>query len=758
MAGFEVDTKLFRELGELLVGRDSTALVELVKNSYDADATKVEIYGVGLADEGGEIVVSDDGTGMNDAEFSKGFLTIAGRSKTDGERRSPWFERRYTGEKGVGRLAAHKLARMLEVASRRWGGTPRDPLSGFAAIGGVDAIIDWDAVEAHPTLASVDGTGAVVVESVGNAVGTAGTSLRLHNLRRRWTPRDLARFHGEVATLTPPDLLVEALPPTVVRKPVLFGSPFVRDARKPGAFQVVLGGELARPDDLLPTLAESAMFVVEIDCNPDEDRLEIVVTPTRKCMTEYANAEGFRVCRKFPKDKPRVGFQARILQRMSESWPAAYRGVRVYHEGFRVLPYGEPQDDWLELDKDYKARGHTPLARLRNYSDWNLPEGDTKESLVIQGNEMLLGGVFLTRERSPGMEMLVNREGFLPGPEVDFIAEVVRLAIDIQTRVRYAATSEAKSARHRTQERQTAAAGRAGAGSPPTAFLMSSLQGDALTSLREARGALAQGRNADVAASLARVEQQIGAAAELSDEAASEATTYRLLASMGLEHAAFVHEVHSLALTAQTILVTLERLAKTAPADVAQRLQVLIGEARDMRERLRRNSVYLADMTGVEGRRRRTRHAIRERFDVVSRFFERAAATRKVTVENDIPERLLSPPMFPAETAAVLSNLLSNAIKFAGEGGRIRATGALEDQHVVVRIENTGAEVDLATSERWFAPFRSTTEDVDDRLGQGMGLGLTITRSLLDEYGGEIAFVPPAAGFATALQFKVPAR
>lgn len=39
-ASFTVDTHVFRELGALLVGRDSTALIELIKNSYDADATE----------------------------------------------------------------------------------------------------------------------------------------------------------------------------------------------------------------------------------------------------------------------------------------------------------------------------------------------------------------------------------------------------------------------------------------------------------------------------------------------------------------------------------------------------------------------------------------------------------------------------------------------------------------------------------------------------------------------------------------------
>ena len=42
---------LFRELGELLVGRDSTALIELIKNSYDADATEVIVHGESLDDQ-----------------------------------------------------------------------------------------------------------------------------------------------------------------------------------------------------------------------------------------------------------------------------------------------------------------------------------------------------------------------------------------------------------------------------------------------------------------------------------------------------------------------------------------------------------------------------------------------------------------------------------------------------------------------------------------------------------------------------------
>src|SRR3989442_847522 len=86
---FTVDTHLFRELGELLVGRDSTALIELVKNSYDADASNVVVYGEALEDaRSGIIRVTDDGVGMSFNEFETGFLRIASRSKEHGLRQS----------------------------------------------------------------------------------------------------------------------------------------------------------------------------------------------------------------------------------------------------------------------------------------------------------------------------------------------------------------------------------------------------------------------------------------------------------------------------------------------------------------------------------------------------------------------------------------------------------------------------------------------------------------------------------------------
>ena len=139
---FTVDTHLFRELGELLVGRNSTALVELIKNAYDADATRVVIDGHDLTDpRRGVITVVDDGTGMTAWSVQGGVPTNSSRMKDTGRRKSLHYGRRFTGAKGIGRLAAHKLAKHITITSV--------PDLRFSANGTemTVASIDWDVIE-----------------------------------------------------------------------------------------------------------------------------------------------------------------------------------------------------------------------------------------------------------------------------------------------------------------------------------------------------------------------------------------------------------------------------------------------------------------------------------------------------------------------------------------------------------------------------------------------------------------------------------
>ncbi|WP_080672301.1 ATP-binding protein [Bradyrhizobium japonicum] len=368
MTTFSVDTHLFRELGELLVGRDSTALVELVKNAYDADATRVVVYGQSLSHpERGFITISDNGIGMSRSEFEKGFLTIASRVKDDATRRSKVFERRYTGQKGVGRLAAHKLARMLEVISTRWSGTSPNGMDQLPARGtGIEVKIDWDIVEASRTLDEVDHTDAIAISDAEGG-RNAGTTITLRRLRRRWTPTEHGRFLEELQAFQPPPPLVRPLPPSVSRR-LLFDEPRVRDvSAKAGLrFSVELAGDLAPPDDYWTAMVQAAHWIVEIDASSRTKEVKFLISPTSSTSEELSEAvpREFSMPHPSPKDGP--FFQARILKRTGvvvrgddrlKKWAGRSSGIRIFMEGFRVLPYGEPTDDWLQLDRDTAERG-----------------------------------------------------------------------------------------------------------------------------------------------------------------------------------------------------------------------------------------------------------------------------------------------------------------------------------------------------------------------------------------------------------------
>ncbi len=111
---FQAEGRLLQELGERLVARPEVALVELIKNAYDADSPSCEVH----LDEGGKtLVISDKGHGMTWGEFSGKWMRIATASKLD-EPVSRIYRRRLTGAKGIGRFAVRYLGDHLTHRGR----------------------------------------------------------------------------------------------------------------------------------------------------------------------------------------------------------------------------------------------------------------------------------------------------------------------------------------------------------------------------------------------------------------------------------------------------------------------------------------------------------------------------------------------------------------------------------------------------------------------------------------------------------------
>ena len=752
MSKFTVDTHLFRELGELLVGRDSTALVELIKNAYDADATRVVVVGDQLSSTlNGSIRVIDNGVGMSRDEFEEGFLRIASRSREAGTRRSKRFGRRYTGAKGIGRLAAHKLARKINIVSFPWQKT--------LAQSGVEATIDWDEIENHTTLDDLEGTTSVLVDDL-PARSSFGTTITLSSIRRRWTAAERARFINEIQTFSAPDILVRPIKASPF--PTLFTEPTVRDtgpSADQSSFSVKLEGDFAPGDEYWSAVLNAADWVIEIDALTSKSKVKYQTTPTAKTVRTNRDLEPISATVEHPDPGSGPFFQARILVREglmagavaskdAREWIAGFSGIKVFLEGFRVLPYGEKGNDWLSIDLDYSARSRK-LPWVEEL-DTELP-ADADAGLLVLPNRHYFGAVFLTQSNTPALKMLVNREGFLPDASYDTLVRLVRQGVDLNTRARAAARQEDR--RQRREQRVESAASR-GAKSVPFESLKR-----ASSVLHTARQLLTKGDYAGAKRTIDSGAADLDSLALDSDRVVSEVAMLRVLASVGTQMAAFIHELNSLLGAAEGIQKSLERVRGdvSLPKHLRQELSALAKNLSDLRRSLERHASYLVDVVTPDARRRRTRQSLADRFEAALRLIADAAEKKHITITNNLSPDIKSPPMFPAELTTVFSNLLTNAVKATEDGGAIRVTGKmLSDRRTRVMIENTGSAVRLKDGERWFRPFESTTVILDPVLGQGMGLGLPITRNMLEQYGAEIRFVEPSKGFATALEILFP--
>lgn len=793
-----MDTHLLRELGELLVGRDSTAMLELIKNAYDADATRVIVDARNLGRPDGTIRIVDDGLGMSLERFQTAFLRIASREKEGAYRRSALYGRQFTGQKGIGRLAAHKLAAWLGVLS-----IPRHTTGGrlpSTDYRGVRANLDWDLIENQSDLSDlvagfdVDG---ITIQSDSNH----GTSLELRRLRSTWTQRNIATFVTELRAAQPPVALTDPtwLGAATSSKP-LVPSPTFRDSASnldPG-FELRLSGDLEVGDDLWQKAAADFEWMIEIDAM--EREVQYQITPTRQYARKEPTARTYRFQRTLAMEQ-RPRFHARILTKRGAStrrgplagFVRSQSGVRVYLEGFRVLPYGEYGDDWLEVDRDYRTGPRFYDIDIDPDTSDQL-EIDHKEGLSATGNIGYFGAVFLTEGRAGGLRSLVNREGFVQDSAYESLVDLVQTGIRLSVRVRRAVLNQSDERERAkrvasldapTKHHDDDAAPKDKASERTVEDVSVDAHSDSPDSSRPqtTRDALQPRTIPEVSratlstayAEIVRLRQnpvgipdreaieRIAAGFDVADTELSRLRDIqpdlRVLASVGLQLGAFVHDINGMLGQARTVRELLDPITgdPSLPKNIAARLRRVARALEDLTHTLTRQSSYLADVLTTDPRRRRSRVRVTDRLDVVRRLLADQLAQLHIVLDIDIPIDVKTPPMFPSEVGVLLTNLLTNAVKNAGSPGTIRIEAhEFGLRGVTILIHNTGAVVDLTDSDRWFLPFESTTVKVDEVLGQGLGLGLPITRALVEDYGGSINFVPPPAGFATSIRVDLP--
>ncbi|MFN6088812.1 MAG: ATP-binding protein [Cyclobacteriaceae bacterium] len=115
---FEPGAMSIIQMGEELIGHPTTAINELVKNGYDADATEVCVY-VNINESNSFVLIFDNGLGMHKKTLFGDWLKPSVSAKRIKGAKSEIFERSFLGSKGIGRLASMALGRMITVVTKR---------------------------------------------------------------------------------------------------------------------------------------------------------------------------------------------------------------------------------------------------------------------------------------------------------------------------------------------------------------------------------------------------------------------------------------------------------------------------------------------------------------------------------------------------------------------------------------------------------------------------------------------------------------
>ena len=117
---FKVSSALKNIIGSDLISDDFIAVFELVKNAYDAHATKVEVCFVDLYTENAKIIIKDNGKGMNYDDLINKWLFVAYSAKRDKTEDNNYdyrekikVKRAYAGAKGIGRFSCDRLGHEL---------------------------------------------------------------------------------------------------------------------------------------------------------------------------------------------------------------------------------------------------------------------------------------------------------------------------------------------------------------------------------------------------------------------------------------------------------------------------------------------------------------------------------------------------------------------------------------------------------------------------------------------------------------------
>lgn len=432
--------RLITMLGDQLIKNELIALVELIKNSYDADASWVKVSFIDFAPDysltaTSKIIIEDDGCGMNADILKKHWLNPATPDKLRRKAVNAKTEkgRILQGEKGIGRFAIFKLGKTIKITTRR----QRQDDEGHFIDEGDDVentlVYDFSIyddnflkengqdkdlfLENLPVEFSQAPPTTIVPKEI--ILGTTkrkrkpyGTIIEISNIKTKWTELRVARVQKEVGKLQPI---------------------FSQDTEGDFGVWIYKDNQLNASQDrykeqLQNCLENKSVFKVTHGRYSSTDNIISFKINDQDVRLDFKDSDisGLKQFKKFntPEYKTECGsfrFEFYIFDfNVDSENPSKYfldnddkkiireHRIYLYRDGLRVMPYGDPEDDWLRIDI---ARG-------------------TIRADEFLSNDQVVGCVYISQEENPKLIDKTNREGLIEdGRALDDFITVLQLIL-----------------------------------------------------------------------------------------------------------------------------------------------------------------------------------------------------------------------------------------------------------------------------------------------------------------------------------------
>lgn len=712
---FTVDAALLRELGERLVGKPHIALAELVKNSYDADATEVIIRF-----DADSITVIDNGDGMSPDEFVKYWLRVGTTHKQ--EKILTSRDRQVTGSKGVGRLSVQFLGDELELVSRS-----KDYGKQFYAY------VDWSGARASGDLVEA---GADIVEekelSLIDGKYRHGTSVKIKLLKQDWEEKDLQDLAKELWFLKPPSELLEADNPEEV----------------PDLFNVELEGV---PESSMEKFSEQMNKALQNWIAVIQGRLKDGRHGGENNISvRFRNGDLYRA-----KFKPgtrsldKVYFKIYVFKlsgkqsggvqvQDAREYFRKFGGVHIYDNSFRLPFYGGDEQDWLGLEMDHSHRLNKSQllpANLQVQSGLNdLPTNGRIFGVVkISTSHERKLAPSTDVERGRYLNVQVTRDRLIDNKAFDELQHTVRWAVDF-----YAMRSYERRQRQIASERFEM---------PATDEKVSEIRKELFHISLTAPPELAD-RLEEVSGKFEELE-----ALEVQRQSAFEEERILLaaLATTGMAALAMEHEMHKELTLLEDIRSRLKRGGKVL--DEPELIKSLDSWA----YRTANARKLFSPLMHEADREKRNIFSARK---LISRVVSNSEVLlRQVKIVNDVPDTMKLPSATFAAWNAIFQNVLINAVNAMLDSKlrEVRCWGEIVNGKNKIYVMDTGVGVRLHDSSDLFKPFIRRLEIPEERksLGLGgMGIGLTIVKMVSDSLDCKVYFVEPVDKFKTSFALE----